>query len=243
MYDPRLRDSWVHLEQLRDSHRGERCFILGNGPSLGKMDLTQLSTEITFGLNRVYLLFPRMGYSTTYFVSVNTLVVEQCATEIGSLTMPKFITWRSRGALRGDERVIFLDADYTGELTFTADMTGRVYEGSTVTYVALQLAYNMGFEKVILIGVDHSFQATGAPNVTVVSEGDDPDHFAPDYFPAGFKWQLPDLQASERAYNLARETFEADGRQVLDATLGGQLQVFPKVEFEQLFSRKRTARG
>ena len=243
VYDPRLRYSRVRLEQLRDSHRGERCFILGNGPSLAKMDLSRLRSEPTFGLNRVYLLFPSMGFSTTYFVSVNTLVIGQSASQIKSLAMPKFITWRARGALKGDERVMFLDTDYTGDLTFATDVIGRVYEGSTVTYVALQLAYYMGFENVILIGVDHTFQATGTPNVTVVSEGRDPDHFAPDYFPAGFKWQLPDLRASERAYHLARETFEADGRRVLDATVSGQLQIFPKVDFDQLFDGSNAAGG
>jgi hypothetical protein len=220
---------------MRNSHAGERSFILGNGPSLARMDLTPLKGEVTFGLNRVYLLFPRLGFSTTYFVAVNTLVVEQCAEEIKQLGMPKFITWRARRAMRGDEQVTFLDTDYTGEANFSGDVTGRVFEGSTVTYVALQLAYHLGFSEVILMGVDHSFQSAGRPNVTVVSGGDDPDHFSPDYFPTGFRWQLPDLLASERAYQLARQAFEAAGRRVLDATVGGKLEVFPRVDYDGLF--------
>jgi hypothetical protein len=235
VFDGRLRASRRRLEELRNSHVGERCFILGNGPSLAKMDLTPLMSEVTFGLNRVYLLFPKLGFSTTYFVAVNTLVVEQCAEEIKHLQVPKFISWRARRAMRGDDQVAFLDTDYTGEVNFSGDVTGRVFEGSTVTYVALQLAYHLGFSEVILIGVDHSFQAAGRPNVTVVSAGNDPDHFSTDYFPAGFHWQLPDLLASERAYRLAREAFEAAGRRVVDATVGGKLQVFPKVDFEELF--------
>ncbi len=233
--DPRLRQSRQRLGDLRNSHRAQRCFILGNGPSLAKMDLGRLQSELTFGLNRIYLLFPSMGYSTSFLVAVNTLVIEQCADELLALQIPKFVTWRARSALRGDQHTLFLDTDYTGEPSFATDVTGRVYEGSTVTYVALQLAYHMGFEEAILIGVDHSFRSTGKPNLTVVSEGDDPNHFAPEYFPAGFRWQLPDLMASERAYRLARSAFEADGRQVLDATVGGKLQVFPKVDYDELF--------
>jgi hypothetical protein len=33
---------------------------------------------------------------------------------------------------------------------------------------------------------------------------------------------------------LAREAFERDGRRVVDATPGGKLTVFPKVEYEAL---------
>ncbi len=93
----------------------------------------------------------------------------------------------------------------------------------------------MGFEQVILIGVDHNFQTKGPPNSTIVSSGEDPNHFSPHYFGRGFKWQLPDLQGSERAFRLARNAYEAHGRQVIDATIGGKLTIFPKVEYNSLF--------
>ena len=223
------------MSELKDIHKGERCFVLGNGPSLGQMDLQSLRGEKTFGTNRIYLLFPKLGFSTTYYAAVNTLVIEQCHEEIRRLSVPKFLAWRGRGWLRGDPEVVFLDSDYTGPATFSGTLTGRVFEGSTVTYVALQLAYHMGFEEVVLIGVDHAFSREGRPNTTVVAKGDDPDHFSPDYFGKGFRWQLPDLAASEQAYRLAKQAFEADGRRVLDATLGGKLQVFPKVDYHRLF--------
>jgi len=88
---------------------------------------------------------------------------------------------------------------------------------------------------VILIGVDHNFQTKGKPNETVVSEGDDPNHFNPGYFGKGFRWQLPDLETSERAYTMAREAYQKAGREILDATIGGKLQVFPKVAYDSLF--------
>jgi hypothetical protein len=110
-----------------------------------------------------------------------------------------------------------------------------VFEGSTVTFVALQLAFHMGFEEVILVGVDHSFTTKGKPNVTVVSDGEDPNHFSAEYFGKGYRWQLPDLDASERAYLMAREAFDASNRRILDATIGGKLEVFPKVNYMDLF--------
>ena len=89
--------------------------------------------------------------------------------------------------------------------------------------------------EVVLIGVDHSFTTQGTPNTAVESQGDDPNHFSAAYFGKGFRWQLPDLQTSELAYRMAREAFAADGRQVLDATVGGRLTVFPKVDYYSLF--------
>jgi hypothetical protein len=235
LLDPRLRRSAERLAFFRNRHPGERCFILGNGPSLRETDLRPLRREVTFGMNRIYLNFSRMGFATTYYTAVNTLVIEQCADEIRRLDIPRFVTWRGRRWLKGNDDVIFLDTDYTGPEVFTGDVTRRVFEGSTVTFVALELAYFMGFQEVILLGVDHSFSTQGRPNVTVVSTGDDRDHFSPSYFGKGFRWQLPDLEASERAYRLAKAAFEKDGRRVVDATLGGKLTVFPKVDYDSLF--------
>ncbi len=231
---PRLWASRRALASMRDRHCGERCFILGNGPSLARTDLRRLRGQVTFGMNRIYLLFPSLGFQTTYYVAVNELVAQQCAREIRALRGPKFITWRARPWVRRDPEVIFLDTDYTGEETFAADVSRRVFEGSTVTFVALQIAFHMGFEEAVLLGVDHDFATKGEPNATVVSSGDDRNHFSPAYFGAGFRWQLPDLAASERAYRLARQAYESVGRRVLDATIGGKLTVFPKVDFAAL---------
>ena len=186
-------------------------------------------------MNRVYLLFPEIGYPTSYYLAINTLVIEQCSNEIMALDMPHFVSWRGRKWLRPDPDVIFLDTDYTDPPTFSRDVSGRIFEGSTVTYVAMQLAFHMGFEDVILVGVDHSFTTKGKPNVTVVSDGEDPNHFSAEYFGKGFRWQLPDLEASEKAYLMAREAFEASDRRILDATIGGKLDVFPKVKYMDLF--------
>ncbi|HEY9075642.1 MAG TPA: 6-hydroxymethylpterin diphosphokinase MptE-like protein [Anaerolineaceae bacterium] len=234
MLHPWRRESIQRLQAMKDTHRGERCFILGNGPSLKDTDLTRLKGESTFGMNRIYLLFPELGFQTTFYVAINDLVVEQCAQDIQNLDLPRFVSWRARKWLHAAENLHFLYTTYTGP-KFARTATGRLWEGGTVTYAALQLAYHFGFKQVILIGVDHNFVTKGPANQTVVSQGDDPNHFHPSYFGKGFRWQLPDLEASEHGYRLARAAYEADGREVLDATIGGKLQVFPKVRYDSLF--------
>lgn len=233
-FHPWRRSAIRRIGELKDIHRGRRCFIIGNGPSLKQTDLKRLKDEYTFGMNRIYLGFAEMGFQTTYFLTINSLVIEQCAEEIRSLKMPRFVSWRSRNLIGSAPDLNFLHTTYTGA-GFAADARGRLWEGGTVTYVALQLAYHMGFEQVILIGVDHSYSAQGTPNTTVVSQGEDRDHFHSGYFGKGFRWQLPDLETSERSYRMARQAYEHAGRQVLDATVGGKLTIFEKVDYDDLF--------
>jgi hypothetical protein len=236
---PWRRESMRRLAALKDIHRGQRCFIIGNGPSLRQTDLTKLRGEYTFGMNRIYILFPELGFTTTYFLSINDLVIEQSAGEILALPMPKFLTWRSHHIFSPEtcqraNMPTFLYTTYTGP-NFAHNTAGRLWEGATVTYVALQLAFHMGFSQVVLIGVDHSYVSKGEANKAVTSQGDDSNHFAPNYFGKGFRWQLPDLETSERAYRMAKAAYEADGRQILDATVGGKLTVFQKVNYLSLF--------
>lgn len=236
-FHPWRRESIARLTELRDKYRGERCFIMGNGPSLRETDVSKLKDEYTFGMNRVYLAFEDWGFQTSFLVSVNDLVIEQCVDDFLALEMPRFFSWRSHKffpKLPVSQLPTFLHTTYTGP-KFTSEVRGRIWEGATVTNVCLQLAFYMGFEDVILIGVDHSFVAKGKPNTTVVSEGDDQSHFDPRYFGKGFRWQLPDLDTSEQGYWMALQAYEAAGRSVVDATIDGQLHVFPKVAYETLF--------
>ncbi len=235
---PWRRDSIERLAEWKDKCRGQRAILIGNGPSLNRTDLSKLQGEFTFGLNRIFLMFPTLGFPTSCLVSVNELVIEQSLAEITALPIPSFLSWRSHRFFPPSSTArslpIFLYTTYESP-KFASDARGRLWEGATVTYVALQLAYHMGFEQVILIGVDHDFASKGKANKTVVSQGDDPNHFSPAYFGKGFRWQLPDLDTSEIGYRMAREAYERDGREVLDATVGGKLTVFKKVEYDLLF--------
>jgi hypothetical protein len=119
----------------------------------------------------------------------------------------------------------------------------------------MQLAYYFGFTEVVLIGVDHSFVETGVvaaetlpqnaddlrPAV-VVSHGDDPNHFTPGYFGKGVRWQLPDWQQMEAAYARTREAYELAGRTIVDATVGGKLTIFPKVDYADVIGDSRPLR-
>jgi hypothetical protein len=229
----RGRLSRRRLRALADKHRGERCFIIGNGPSLRNTDLSLLKDEATFGLNRIYLLFDELGFTTTYHAVSNPLVVQQWAGEIAELACPKFVTWDAHKMIDFASDMVFFPSRHTPGF-YTAIAKG-IWGGGTVTYATMQIAYYLGFHEVILVGVDHRFVAKGEPGGTVVAQGHDRNHFSPNYFGNGCRWQLPDLETSELAYRLARSQFNNSGRQILDATVGGRLNVFPKVRYERCF--------
>lgn len=225
-------ENYRRILALRGAHAGERCFVLGNGPSLAKMDLAPLQKEVSFGTNRVFLLFEDTHFRPTYYVCINSLMMHQSRREIEGLEMPRFLNWRNRGIFADPDRMIFLRESFRAH--FSHDLTRGVWGGGTVTYAALQIAYYMGFRQAITIGLDHNYAAAGRPHEVTESDGLARDHFHPAYFPTGFRWQLPDLATSEFAYHLAKDAYEADGREILDATIGGKLQVFRKVEFNTL---------
>ena len=240
--DPRYRASMRRLRAFHKVHRGKRCFVLGNGPSLKRTDLSLLAGEFSFATNRIYLGFDESAFRPSYYVCCNELVVEQCASEIAQLEMPKFIAWHNRELIEYTRDMVFLWTRSGLRSWFYTDLAEGCWEGSTVTMVCLQLAYYMGFSEVVLVGVDHSYQFEGRPHEAVVSQGDDPNHFNANYFGKGFKWHLPDLQGSELSYRVARHMFELDGRRIVDATIGGKLQVFEKVDYYGLFGDERMGR-
>jgi hypothetical protein len=224
------RRSRKHLKKLRNAFAGERCFIIGNGPSLAVTDLALLKDEHTFGLNRGYLLLDRLGGPTTFLVAVNRLVIDQFSSEILASQSLRFLSWYSRDLVSKDADAIFVRG--SAGPRFCEDVAEQgAWEGATVTYVALQLAFYMGFNEVILVGVDHAFSSKGQPHRVVVSDGPDLNHFDPKYFGAGVRWQLPDLETSELAYRLAKSHFERAGRRIFDATIGGKLTIFPKADY------------
>lgn len=228
------RDNAKRLRGFRDIASGERCVIIGNGPSLNQTDLSLLKSETTFGLNRIYLMYDKLGFTPTYHVVVNQLVIEQCAADFQRVECPLFTTARNAKYLRGGKNPIFL-GNRAGPL-FSRDVENGIWEGATVTYVAMQLAFYMGFREVVLVGVDHNFVSKGPAHQVVESQGADQNHFDPNYFGKGFKWQLPDLERSEVAYRLAKAAFEADGRRIVDATVGGKLTVFDKTTLAEALS-------
>ncbi|WP_416672048.1 FkbM family methyltransferase [Egbenema bharatensis] len=223
----------LSIADLRGQFAGKRCFIIGNGPSLKRTDLSLLNHEFTFGLNRIYLNYEAMGFEPTFYCCVNPNVIDQFAEEIDRLKSVKFVADYASSHLKNHWNTFFIKS--VSEVSFNENLNNlQWHEGWTVTYCAMQVAFHLGFQEVILVGVDHYFKETGEPNQAVTAQGADFNHFHPDYFGKGVVWQYPDLERSEQSYRMAKEVYERNQRRILDATIGGHLQIFPKVDYRQM---------
>ena len=224
------RESWRSrkiMNGMKDSHKGEKAVILCNGPSLLDVDFSLLDGVYTFGLNKINLLFEKQDYRPSCIVSINHHVIEQNSSFFNKTDIPLFIDSKGVKQITSRDNVCFIPT--TQQRVFAKDCSMNVYHGYTVTYIALQLAFHMGFSEVALVGCDHNFATKGAANKEVVAGEKDDSHFDPSYFSGGVKWELPDLFESEVSYTMAKNMYESYGREIVNSTNGGKLDIFKRL--------------
>lgn len=234
--NPQSWRSRAVLRSWKDRHANAKAVILCNGPSLLKVDfdLLQRSGVFCFGLNKINLLFDKTSFRPHCVVSVNPFVLEQNAPFYNQTDLPLFLDTHAAGFVKGRPNVAFMHSNVFP--IFSRDVSISVFQGYTVTFVAMQLAFHMGFRQVALVGADHTFATKGAANKTVVSGAKDESHFDPNYFAGGMKWQLPDLFQSEVAYTMARDMYASFGGAIVNATAGGELEVFERKEISDFLA-------
>lgn len=243
-------ESTALIESLRDRHRGETVVVIGNGPSLNDTDLGLLTGVATIGVNGIFYAQDRLPEPLTYYVVEDTSVFRENTAAIKAFECGcKLFPTLYRPAFRGDEidraRVGFfrMNMGFYGRGTrtlclprFSTDAVQRLYCGQSVTIINLQLAWWMGFSRVVLIGMDFSYtippDADREGNL-IRSNSDDVNHFHPDYFGKGKTWKDPKLDRVLANYALAREMFAADGREIVNATVGGRLELFRRMPLAQ----------
>ncbi len=235
------RDMW----DVRDVHKGRRCFIIGNGPSLNQVDMTLLKNEITYGSNRVYLGFPKWGFSCTYWcIQDETQIVQDANKYLKELpeNITKFIPLQFIEYFdprRLQNVVPFNFVDTPNPYPQFSASPSVIYNGWTVTYSLIQMAIIMGCNPIYLIGIDHKYHVGTAeiksPNRWTDSESK--SHFHPDYCDAknNRMWNVPDISRMEAAYQLAIKEGIRMGISILNATPGSALTCIPKVSYNEIF--------
>lgn len=255
LVDPQVRDLESRLRRLKGAYAGERCFIMGNGPSLNEMDLDLFRGEQVWGSNRCYLLFDRIVWRPSFYVAVDRRVVPDNADEIASLATRLEETsfffpfhYRVRGTLPSLANLHWYHeerhegAEELPWSLFSTDVPTWVSAVYTVTVAALQLAVYMGFDPIYLIGCDTSYgtrrsttTTEGDPDALIATADDDADHFDPDYFGAGKRFHEPHVDRMIFHYKQCKRACDELGVGVYNATVGGRLEVFPRVDHRELF--------
>jgi hypothetical protein len=248
----------LHKARLREARRRvqgrDRCFIIGNGPSLNQTNLDLLGNEVTFATNGIFLKFDESKFRPTFFVVEDHLVGEDRYREINELKgFTKLSPYYLSYCLEDGEDVIYYNhqsrISYPQGFDFSTNAEEITYTGCTVTFSCMQLAYYMGFKEIYLIGVDMSYvvpdavkKANEYDTEILDMDFDDPNHFAPNYFGRGYRWHDPNVDKMEQAYIEARKITELNGVKIYNATIGGKCEVFDRVDYYSLFGESAVAR-
>lgn len=212
------------FEKMKRERRGDVCAIVGNGPSLKKATLSDLAGVDTFVSNYAFL-DKTLARVARYLCVTNYLVAEQEPAQFNLIDgrFKLFPYWLSYCLTPTD------DACYVrsvGHAEFSLDFYKNISWRSTVTFFAMQMAYAIGYRKVVMTGFDHSYiQPKSVEGDLIKQSEDDPNHFDPTYF-KGKAWQAADTDNMEAMYRLAKDAFEADGREIVNCTVGGKLELF-----------------
>ena len=238
--------------KLKDKHKGERCFVIGNGPSLTVKDLDLLKDEVTFAVNRIFLSFEETEWRPTYYFCIDYLVYGLDYKEINKVDAQLRFVPIQRALAAGEvfDEITYYNREIncvtikdqkivrSKEFRFSDDFEVAAYGGQTVIYDALQMAAYMGFSEIYLIGVDCDYKLEVLEDGTVVENDCKMDYFNTRYN-EGFENAVAvvaPLYALTAAFQKAKESCEEKGIIIKNATRGGKLEVFERVSLDDLLA-------
>jgi hypothetical protein len=232
MYSKSGKLNRFELKKLVNKHSGEDVILVANGPGLNKIDFKLFDNKVVFGMNRIYL---SKKINIDYLCCINDLVTKQFKNDFNKLSIPTFFKFRHHNYIKKNKNYFF----ETGFLnsSFSCDISKGLNPAATVTYACLQIIFHMGFKRVFIVGLDHNFSFNGNVNETQKVHGDS-NHFIKDYFPKGSTWETPDLLSSEYFYKEALTEFEKHGKEIIDCSVDGKCNIFPKMKLENIINQE-----
>lgn len=238
-----LSSRMKQIQQAKGRHTGERCFIIGNGPSLRLEDLEKLrsNNEYTFASNGIFLLFDQTEWRPTYYTCIDSGGFQKLAQmyDVSCGEFPEKEAYLSSKIqpkrLTGKERFCYIDhGNHTKTRMLTrnmkreGDVSVTVYDMFTVTNMAIEIAMYMGFREIYLLGVDCDYSKD---RIHVVETSLD-DHIRHNLG----KRRMMDYTVSfmRDAYACMEHAARKEGVKIYNATRGGKLEAFERVDFDSI---------
>lgn len=236
----RAKESRRLLNSIKDSHKGERIFIVCNGPSLTAADLDKIagSGDKSFGSNSIDKIFSQTVWRPDYYCVTDESyqysllgAMNNVPAVLKFFRKESYITTR-----RVESQSVWLNVDGDKSLldnpAFAEDVTDICYGIASVTYVMLQIAVHMGFREIYIIGCDNRYSAERMQDGTIVNHGG-PSHFGGAdnvVYQRGVA-----VFEMNRAFAYAAEYAARHDIKIYNATRGGYMEAFPRVDFDSLF--------
>lgn len=231
-----LFDKWYYdtpfpdqIRKYKGIHEGERCFIIGNGPSLTVSDLEKINKEITFSCNKIYEYSNSSYWKPYYYVVDDTGYVKNDYENIINVaSKAKFIGIEydkklAKPYLNSNVIILRKKTLLDGMLPrWSIDVDNYIGSGHTVTFLMVQLAIYMGFKEIYFLGQDCST----LPDKT---------HF---YNSEKNDMSDNDLNNFIYAFYSIKKLAEESGVKVYNATRGGKLEVFERIDLEKFLEER-----
>ncbi len=226
------------LEKWRNELKGERGFVIGNGPSLRGQDLDLIRGEPSLAANLIHLIYPETSWRPTFVSITDSLVWQKfwdrqpeiVSPILGDTRFPQpphtvdYVPF-PHISIFSKERLVLRSQGKP----FSTDLSRGYFGGFTVTYFNLQLAIHLGLNPIYLLGVDHKYsedQSLWRPRTRVA--GNSVNHFHRDYRRPGELVKAAPLMAMETYYQVAHRVSRQRNRQIIDLTSAGALKAFPR---------------
>lgn len=228
-------------DKLKGSKKGEKCFIIGNGPSLTVSDLDKLVGYDCFGANEIHKIFPKTKWRPKYYVLADRYT-KSTPEEIRDLDIEYVFLGdyycKYNTVLREDFICVHNIYDCSQKsLRFSDDMKKGYFVAATVSYTAMQIAACLGYSEVYLVGFDHSYHFEFDKTGKVVETNMANTHFYKDEDKDAYSSDIVgNMVEMEKAYKAFKRYAEQHGITVKNATRGGKLEVFERVDLEDLLS-------
>jgi len=154
---------------FRDIHKGERCFILGTGPSLAQLNdaqVNKLRDEVSFGVNSLYKSKIGSNLSPRYYCLIDDLYWKENNGTFAEITEkyksfpPVFISdLRAKKIIDslclGNGALYIYSKKYpTKAISFNLDR--NIYALMNVVSYSIVSAIYMGFKEIYLLGCDYN---------------------------------------------------------------------------------------
>jgi hypothetical protein len=234
---------------FRDCHKGRRCFIIGNGPSLKKQDLTPLAREITLVTNNFYFhpLISDDWQPTYYFLSDpqyfdGYVQLSEFAQLNSRITTAKFFVphfaaeFLEQSQALPPERTFYVatGGGVGEELQRRPDLTTLTPGMQTVVQLAIMVAMYMGCSPIYLLGLDHDWLSHGGEDLHFYSDEDAESQ--PDGHVGNWTYLslMEAMSTMWRYYETLARVARSEGIEIFNCTRGGFLDVFARRNYEKV---------
>lgn len=233
------------FHSLKNKYKGQRIFILGNGPSLNEMPLFLLKNEYKMCFNRFFLMEERLNWKPDFFIITDNLLVKDMEEEINNTVVPNVkyaffpdlhpsnVNFKKR--ISQKDNVYWLKVDKPG----FSDNLPFCGINKTVVNAGIQVAAYLGFSEIYLLGVDMTFGEQKVKKINSrdwVSSEDDNNHFDPRYFSKGKSFHNPTVDAMLQRFDDCHKFYKDKPTSIYNAGYGGKLEAFPRKSFDSVLN-------